>query len=589
MQEDRLSRVAAGCAFIAVSLLAALFALHRLFDLDVLWHLKTGGWILDAGRVPWTDPFGGITAGEPWLDVAWGGQIAAALIVRVLGLTGLQLLMVALVLGTLLLFARSAPRTPLVLVSTLLFVILCGQRFLVRPDLLAFPLTLLAVELLERIRLGSRPALAGVALLSAVWVNTHGSFILVPILIVAGALGSVRSPAPAAILRSYGAALGIFFLGSLVNPYTFRIYRLFTPYFRSLLASVGLLPSAEYLGVAEWTPTWRAAAFDPIFPTLAFLLFFLVLIVSFLRVAGSVPLSRVLGAVALAVLGLGAVRNLLPFGAAALAVIAFNERDRLRRDRGGVEGRGRFALGGRAAGIGIAAGVLAVAGTFCRAVLTDGYYVRRNLPIVTGIGVYPDLVPEGAIGWLAGHEPPGRLFNNYNSGAYLLYRLHPGVRPYIDARFDTSRRYQEVERLLGVEDAFDAWASREGIGTVVLFHPSPESFSLLPHLSQDPGWVMVFRDANSTVHVRAAMEARARARPIPLPPAVELAAEAINARLGRFKRASLPAAELTDAFISRILGDMEGEKEAYRRALTRSPRNPAALDYFATQDGPPVP
>lgn len=589
MKEDRLSRVAAWCAFAAVSLLAGLFALHRIFDFDVFWHVKTGGWILEAGRVPWTDPFGGITAGEPWLDVAWGAQVAAALIARVLGLTGLQLLMAALVMGTLLLFAWRAPGTPLVLVSALLFVILCGQRFLVRPDLLAFPLTLLAVELIERIRRGSRPALAGVALLSALWVNLHGSFILVPILIVAAAVGSVRSPAPAAVLRSYGAALGIFALGSLINPYTFRIYRLFTPYFRSLLASVGLLPSAEYLGVAEWTPTWRAAAFDPIFPTLAFLLFLLVLIVSFLRAAGTAPLSRVLCAASLAVLGLGAVRNLLPFGAASLAVIAWNERDRLRRDQGGAGMRGRSAGGRRAAVIGAAAGVLVVAGFFGRAVLTDGYYVGRNLPIVTGVGVDPDLAPEGAVGWLAGHEAPGRLFNNYNSGAYLLYRLHPRVRPYIDARFDTSRRYQEVERLLGVEDAFDAWVRREGIGTIVLLHPSPESLVLLPHLSRDPAWVMAFRDENSTVHVRAPMEARARARPIPLPPAVEPAAEAINARLGRFKRASLPAAELTDAFVSRILGDLEGEREAYRRALARSPRNPAALGYFAGQGGPPVP
>ena len=91
--------IAAKGAFVAVSLLGGLFALHRLFDLDVLWHLKTGGWILEAGRAPWTDPFGGVTAGEPWLDVAWGGQVAAALIVRLLGLTGLQLIMVVLVMG----------------------------------------------------------------------------------------------------------------------------------------------------------------------------------------------------------------------------------------------------------------------------------------------------------------------------------------------------------------------------------------------------------------------------------------------------------------------------------------------------------
>ncbi len=589
MEEDRLSRAAGWIAVLAIGVLAVLFAAHRIFDFDVLWHLKTGMWILDQGRVPWTDPFGGITAGEAWLDVAWGWQVAAALAVRLWGLTGLQLLTVAMVLATLLLFAARAPRTPLVLASMLLFVLVCGQRFLVRPDLLALPLTLAAVVLLDRIGSGSRTALAGLALLSVFWGNVHGSFILVPILIAAAALGSLRRAAPAAVLRTHGSALGIFFLGSLLNPYTFRIYRLFTPYLRSLLASVGLLPPAEYLGVAEWTPTWRAALFDPIFPTLAFLLFLLVSVVSFLRAAGGIPFSRVLSTAALAVLALAAVRNLLPFGAAALAVIALNEGDRLRRDHGRPGGGEAAAPRARAAALGAAVAILAAAGYFCRALLTDDFYVGRNLPVVTGVGVNPDLVPEGAAGWLAAQEPPGRLFNNYNSGAYLLYRLHPAVRPYIDSRFDTSRRYQEVERILGVEDAFDIWALGEGIGTVVLFHPSPESFSLLPRLSRDPGWVMAFRDANSTVHVRAGTVARARARPIPLPPVVEPAAEAINAWLGRFKRAILPAAELTDAFVSRILGDRERERDAFRRALARAPNNPAALQYFAAEDGPPAP
>ncbi|HMC82485.1 MAG TPA: hypothetical protein VKL61_04565, partial [Candidatus Polarisedimenticolia bacterium] len=67
-----------------------------------------------------------------------------------------------------------------------------------------------------------------------------------------------------------------------------------------------------------------------------------------------------------------------------------------------------------------------------------------------------------------------------------------------------------------------------------------------------------------------------RLRPLSLPPAIEPAAETINRQLARFKRYTLPAAELTDAFVSAILGDRARQVEAYRRALARAPGNPQA-------------
>jgi len=129
--------------------------------------------------------------------------------------------------------------------------------------------------------------------------------------------------------------------------------------------------------------------------------------------------------------------------------------------------------------------------------------------------------------------------------------------------------------------SFDALLERERIGTIVLQHPAPESLAFLPRLAHDPGWVLAWRDANTTIHVRAGATAAPRATPIPLAPAVEPAARRLDAWLARFKGPVLPAAELTDAFVSGILGDAGREREAYRRALARAPDNPTALGYFA--------
>src|SRR4029077_188912 len=93
--------------------------------------------------------------------------------------------------------------------------------------------------------------------------------------------------------------------------------------------AVGLLPAEAGLAVSEWTPTWRALTRDAIFPTSAFVLFVALLALSFLLAGRRAPLGRILAAGALLALALSAVRNVLPFGAAGLAFLSRNERDRL--------------------------------------------------------------------------------------------------------------------------------------------------------------------------------------------------------------------------------------------------------------------
>jgi hypothetical protein len=579
-------------AALAITLLAGLFTLQQLVDFDVLWHVKTGQWILATHQVPRTDPFGGATAGLPWLDVAWGFQAIAAAVVARAGLAGLQIAMLLVVVATFALYFRRAPRTPLVLAGALLFVLAAGFRFLPRPDLLTLPLAMIAAALVERLALRPASSIVLIGLLTAAWANLHGSYVLVPILLLAATLGAWPGAVPPRSVRDHAVALVVSVMAPLANPYGARIYALLAPYVRSLFAAIGLRSPDAGLSVSEWTPTWRALVRDAIFPTSAFLLFVAILALSFLLAGRRAPLGRLLGAGALLALALAAVRNVLPFGAVGLVVLSRNERDRLALEgdapaaNGATSGDATSILAGRWFRVTASLLVTAAALSYAQAVLSDRYYVARDLPVVTGVGINLDLVPEGAAQWLATHETPGTLLNNYNSGSYLLYRLAPRVRTYIDARFDVSAAGRDVTAALGDPGAFEAFATREGIGALVLQHPSPESITLLPGLARDPHWRLVFRDANSTIHVRAdGAPPVPRTPPIALGPAIEPGAARINAFFARFRSATLPAAELTDAFVSALLGDHAREVEAYRRALARDPGNPKALEFLAAETG----
>src|SRR5207249_8034605 len=81
----RLERQCVALAFVAVSLLAGLFTLHRFDDLDVCWHLRTGQWILDQGRIPRSDPFAGGADAPAWIDFEWGAQTLAACVANLIG------------------------------------------------------------------------------------------------------------------------------------------------------------------------------------------------------------------------------------------------------------------------------------------------------------------------------------------------------------------------------------------------------------------------------------------------------------------------------------------------------------------------
>jgi len=116
------------------------------------------------------------------------------------------------------------------------------------------------VDAASQRRLALRPAssIALIGLLTAVWANLHGSYVLVPILLLAATLGAWPGAAPPRSVRDHAVALVVSVAAPIANPYGVRIYTLLGPYVRSLFAAVGLLPAQAGLTVSEWTPTWRA-------------------------------------------------------------------------------------------------------------------------------------------------------------------------------------------------------------------------------------------------------------------------------------------------------------------------------------------
>ena len=108
--------------------------------------------------------------------------------------------------------------------------------------------------------------------------------------------------------------------------------------------------------------------------------------------------------------------------------------------------------------------------------------------------------PTSAIEWIIKNKPQGKIFNSYNWGGYLIWRLYPEYPVYIDGRAD----------LYGGEflsDYFDIYSAKSGWEEklyqkniqVVIVEPDSK---LADALQQSSMWKISFEDKVSVVFLR---------------------------------------------------------------------------------------
>ena len=154
-----------------------------LADLSFGVHLRTGAWILANGAWPRRDVLSFTQADAPWLAWSWLFDLLAACSERLLGLAGpvlLTILGVATFLGLLtgLLQRRTGDglATWMLLQAT---AVLASGQVLLRPHVAAWVLVLLTYAVLDgHQRTGRARRLGWLPVLAVIWSNLHPSFML---------------------------------------------------------------------------------------------------------------------------------------------------------------------------------------------------------------------------------------------------------------------------------------------------------------------------------------------------------------------------------------------------------------------------
>lgn len=487
-----------------------------LMNFDIWWHLRTGEWILENGRVPLTDLFTYADANQPWTDLHWGFQL---LVVALHSMGGVELLVLAkagCLAATVAIGWKACGSHLPSWAKTLCWIlpVIClSGRAVVRPEMLS--LIFLALWLWIAVHAEKRPRLIWcLPVIQLLWVNSHGIFILG--LIVGGAYFVDRllrdywgghfglEPAPESphlihVIRSGVLSL----IACLVNPYfeegllfPFVLYRKFS------------VDQVLYSSVGEFQTLWtfaEKAGYSSLYFD-AQILLWIVTGISFglLFQERRVSILRLLLFAAFSHLAWKASRNTSIFSLVSGVVLCGNLSDYLQLRNASAHSRASDKTVRNRLGLvtGIVLGGLALS-------IFTGHWAewgRENKEF--GLGEREGWYPHEAVRFAGRPEMPRQAFLAHN-GLAAVYEYHNGPerRVFMDGRLEVASRetFQINDDILGMMSKGDPrWQGllmTQGGELPVVILDSRSSRAVINGMFSFANWRLVFADSSAAVFI----------------------------------------------------------------------------------------
>jgi hypothetical protein len=469
-------------------------ALQPITDPDFWWHLKTGQYIVQNREIPFTDVFSNTKLGSEWIAHEWLSEVVIYAIYRVAGFGGLIVVFATLITVSFwLVYRRFKDRVghPIVAgFALLLGAVATTLVWGVRPQIFTLLFASIFLSVLNRYyRNEWTRAIWWLAPLMILWVNMHAGFALGLTLIALTIAGLVldvlflkselrdnlrqRVPPLFVLFLACGAAVS-------VNPNGTRMY--WYPY--ETLTSQAMMRFIE-----EWkSPDFHQPHFQAVL--LLLLVTFSVLALSPKRIRPGELLMLMVTAFA----ALRSGRNIAFFSLVATPIFGehlwnwlksqrLTERILSRTEeepnnRSPVKAVLNFLL----ISVVLIIPVLGIKRAAAKQPLTEAQQF-----------------PAAAVNFMSTQPPPQPIYNAYAWGGYLIWRLYPNYRVYIDGRADV---YGDklVEEFIKVHDGKPGWLEvlkKRGTRTVLV---EPDS-ALASLLREEDAWQKVFEDQQAIIFV----------------------------------------------------------------------------------------
>jgi hypothetical protein len=501
---------------IFIVLLAAmtsgLLAQRLLGDAGIGWHIRNGEQILRTHSITRTDPFSVTMGGHSWYAWEWLYDLKIAAIHDWLGLNGVVLFTAIIIAATFALALRLSLRRGADLpTSVVLLALSLGASTIhlqARPHVLSWLLAVIWFQILDdsedpdparRRRLWWLPALM------LLWANLHGGFVLafalLGLYLVSAGIRYLRCSDKgmrqdlAGRMRQLGKVAAASLLASLINPYGYKLHAHVFQYLSSrwLMNHIDEFLSPNFHGVAQQ----------------CFVVLLLITLGTLAVVRSKPPLSRVLVLLFAAYSGLYASRS-LPVSSLLLMLIiapllfqAVTEARTnpelpsrlqvwLSRWESFVARMGRADMQSRghlwpAAAIVLGMFICSQQGKLGSYQCMNAHFDAQRFPVEAA-----EVIAQRGI-----RDP---IFSLDSWGGYLIYRLYPQTRVFVDDRHDLYgedflKDYLQTVRLT---PEWDKFLNEKRVNWILVPAESP----LANMLMQMSGWDLVHRDGTAALFER---------------------------------------------------------------------------------------
>lgn len=509
--------------------IAILLSFKSLREPDLWWMYRTGEWMLGNG-VTFSDPFSYTMQGVDWFNVKWLYEIIMVVFAKIGGPEFLFVLQAGISVALLALLGRGSRQlqrqflreendypSAAWLVTGFAALLVVDFRMIARPEAVSQLMTVAFAALLYQHRQQPSRRIFWLVALQALWANLHeaygtGMVLLSGYLVASWLEYALRrkwlKEAEVPMPTQLSLAIGLSLFAVALHPRTYQMWlhpfnifgQLQDNKFTTELASVTSFQYWQWEAYANFIFIGIAALFIALSPLL------------FERKEGKMRhfigvwlrqwgLGYLAWWAMLVVLSLTAYRN-IPFAILASAPIvatAFQHISQKILSRIPVILRLRYFL----------VLMVLIAGYFF--IATEKFYQWKGSHDRYGLQVLSGHNPVGAADFVANNGLAGkRCFSDYLTSSYLLWKLQPDFKTFIDLRdldIYSNEFFYDFAAMTQIPPVFEQKDSAYQFDYIVLFRPM--FAGLHRHLIASNTYEMVFLDPVAAVYVKRKPEFQA--------------------------------------------------------------------------------
>lgn len=475
----------------------AAISIHSLDSInqDIGRHLKTGEIIWQTKSVPKVNLFSFTEPNTPFVNHHWLSEVVFFLLAGLIGLKGLILFKAAVILFSFWLVYKSVSgkaRSWAILVAGLFAVFIFSTRTDVRPEIFSYLFLSFFIFAILKAKYGNDYKWLGVLpVIELLWVNMHIYFAIGPALLLVFLIDRLIARENKTLLKKLLLILILTSVVTLINP----------NFIRGALVPFTILQHYGY-SIVENQSIFFLKDYGVILKEInLFELSLILLIVSFVVAFKNKRKEMTFEFLSAIIVTLAASKMVRNFGIYALVFIPIVS---LNLSASSIGEKSKKPLKVVLYFIFIAASLFTV-----RSVINNKFYSWLHSPKRFGLEI--PVGAQGGVDFVKQNQIKGPVFNNFDVGSFLIWKLYPEQKVFVDGRPEayTVDFFEKIYKPMQTELAlWQKYSEIYHINYVFFDYKdiTPWAQTFLTDISQNPNWPLVYADNSVVIFLKMSPE-----------------------------------------------------------------------------------